>query len=1343
MDRLKDIRLLSLNTNSLNLSTYNKTVNGAKCLKFKSKIEAILSLDCNVYFLQDIRANNNIKIMKNYLLNHPSGEFTIYENSSMDRRGVAILIKNDLNLKILNIIKDVEENYILIKAQLEDKCISFGSIYGPNTANEAFYINLTRDINALNADYNLIAGDFNVINSNIDRINYVGNVPGNQANKRFFSSFCDNTQLCDVFRMLYNDTLRFSYRKYNSNYMSRLDLFLSTIPVARQSNIDYLSFIGSLFDHAPLKITFNNNIYDTNQIKISDCKLSKFLGGSERGRISIISTFIDNISTDNRTLDNFRIIFNGIWEKYLRVNSLYCFILRTNLRSDKLLNQIIHDLLEAINNSLNLHFNPNFMDTFPLVCDNDAYFNTICNNLNNDLNNYLNKLAKSENEYIKELINQKNNTCPITDFQNYKRLEKEIDNHYDSLIKLKIERSKYHSCLYNEKASRSFCSLFSNAKKKSSCPSNIKNVDGSNFDSKEDQLTFISNFFKNIYSSKHSSMSIEDFLGDQISNSIPKLNENEKILLDSPLTLQELDLSLKNANKRSAPGADGLSNFILDMFWPFLRSPLLKSFNEMIIDGKLKYNFSLVTIKLIPKKGIINDINQWRPISLLPCAYKIISGAICSRLNSVADKLINVRQKGFSSTKILQNNLLNVFEAISHLNASEIDAALCCVDFKKAFDSISHDYILKVFKFFNFGDNFIRLITTIISGKQGRINVDGSFTPLFDFESGSGQGDNSSPLIFNLAIEILLCKLIACNMILVDNLQKDTRSHSLNLTNSEAFADDENLLINPTGENLARLRIIFNDFKSLSGLEINENKTQLIPLGSNRHDLERFRNRMRNLCSYEVTDSTKILGITFNSNLDNINSNWHNAFEKMENIIKFWKQFNLSIIGRVNIAKTYLLPQLSFIANCLPINDDLVKLNESLIIKFIKNKDILSKERINADKCTGGLGFPPLGQFLKINKSRLIRKFMLVEGDPLKDFLYQISHNFNDFDFKVDTFNFSYDFPYYGDIIECYKMTKNLIFSNNDFIINSPIFYNTIISPDILRPTSVMTASPIHERILKLTFNDFIINDHIVGSNIVLAAVKDIHINNIEFFRLSSYVRKVNQKYNLVNKNDDNFKPPFSVITSKKKTGKFFRKFYTSEANNKNFLRKFELDENTKIPLAQLVNVSFFPHSHMVFIIKVLSNRLLFNSQLFHIDASYDQGCLSCIFSQNRPPEKETFAHLIKHCPGTQWLRNFAYQDLFNDTFGPLTQQDIIVGKNFNSLYKNLTGNTLIFLIWTFIYMYRRTQFLQDRDFFINFMVENISEIFFTRKYILLQFNAILNPMNGIYESIVLKNDLR
>ena len=98
-----------------------------------------------------------------------------------------------------------------------------------------------------------------------------------------------------------------------------------------------------------------------------------------------------------------------------------------------------------------------------------------------------------------------------------------------------------------------------------------------------------------------------------------KLSDDKKRLLDLPLSISELDLAIENSNKQSAPGPDGWNNIVLQFFWPTVRSFLLKSFNFMLENKSLSGNLALANIRLIPKKGSLNDISNWRPICLLSC----------------------------------------------------------------------------------------------------------------------------------------------------------------------------------------------------------------------------------------------------------------------------------------------------------------------------------------------------------------------------------------------------------------------------------------------------------------------------------------------------------------------------------------------------------------------------------------------------------------------------------------------------------------------------------------------------------------------------------------------------
>jgi len=86
--------------------------------------------------------------------------------STQSKRGVAILIKKSTGVSILETIADREENYLLAKIiTAEGKTIVVGAVYGPNTADRQFFVNLTRDIRTLGDYPRIVGGDWNVVPS--------------------------------------------------------------------------------------------------------------------------------------------------------------------------------------------------------------------------------------------------------------------------------------------------------------------------------------------------------------------------------------------------------------------------------------------------------------------------------------------------------------------------------------------------------------------------------------------------------------------------------------------------------------------------------------------------------------------------------------------------------------------------------------------------------------------------------------------------------------------------------------------------------------------------------------------------------------------------------------------------------------------------------------------------------------------------------------------------------------------------------------------------------------------------------------------------------------------------
>ena len=68
-------------------------------------------------------------------------------------------------------------------------------------------------------------------------------------------------------------------------------------------------------------------------------------------------------------------------------------------------------------------------------------------------------------------------------------------------------------------------------------------------------------------------------------------------------------------------------------------------------DKRIPHDWNEATIIRIPKKGALNDCNNWRGVTLLSIPSKIIAKIIINRLSSVVDSRLSEEQAGFRKGK--------------------------------------------------------------------------------------------------------------------------------------------------------------------------------------------------------------------------------------------------------------------------------------------------------------------------------------------------------------------------------------------------------------------------------------------------------------------------------------------------------------------------------------------------------------------------------------------------------------------------------------------------------------------------------------------------------------------
>ena len=108
---------------------------------------------------------------------------------------------------------------------------------------------------------------------------------------------------------------------------------------------------------------------------------------------------------------------------------------------------------------------------------------------------------------------------------------------------------------------------------------------------------------------------------------------------------------------------------------------------------------------------------------------------------------------------------------------------LATIDLKKAVDSVSHDYLIKLLTFFNVRPYMIKIFKAMMNFKIAGIQTTNSFSDIFLILVGVAQGGSPSGLIFLLALKPLLWKIKFSNNIEKNNFADNNSLSNASLTN--------------------------------------------------------------------------------------------------------------------------------------------------------------------------------------------------------------------------------------------------------------------------------------------------------------------------------------------------------------------------------------------------------------------------------------------------------------------------------------------------------------------------------------------------------------------------------
>lgn len=317
----------------------------------------------------------------------------------------------------------------------------------------------------------------------------------------------------------------------------------------------------------------------------------------------------------------------------------------------------------------------------------------------------------------------------------------------------------------------------------------------------------------------------EDFYDQKTYN----LNINKFItpihpFLDQPITLDEIKKCLKKAKSRKSPGLDEIKNEMYKFLTPEWLHYLQNMFNVIFEKEKVPQEWGKIKMRLIHKKGNLNNPINYRNIALINCITKLFNNILTERIKEWAEKnnIISETQAGFRKNRGCMDNLFVLSSAIANnirLKGRYLFAIF--VDFEKAFDSIEHTRLYENLLENGLSGKLINIIKDIYDKSMMVVNWREEISKEIKITKGILQGDPLSPYLFSLFINDL-------GKYFRKRGHKGVNMDDKNEIIELMFADDL-VLLSDTEIETKKLLQTLESYANQKGLKVNLSKTKILP----------------------------------------------------------------------------------------------------------------------------------------------------------------------------------------------------------------------------------------------------------------------------------------------------------------------------------------------------------------------------------------------------------------------------------------------------------------------------------------------------------------------------------
>ena len=412
------------------------------------------------------------------------------------------------------------------------------------------------------------------------------------------------------------------------------------------------------------------------------------------------------------------------------------------------------------------------------------------------------------------------------------------------------------------------------------------------------------NFFINVASNIKDPIPSSNFeyLKDYIDKKVPA-----DMFFEIPnISIEAVYLSLKNLDISKSTGLDKIGPRLLRTAASCIAPMVTFMINHSLNTSTFPAVWKEAKVKPLFKKGSSADVNNYRPISILPTLSKLIEKHVhvsfVNFLNSF--KLLHATQSGFRKGHSTESAMTYMVDKwLKALNDGNYIGTVL-VDFRKAFDLCDISILIQKLTMYKCSETTIDWFHSYLTKRKQLVSINNILSSDQEITCGVPQGSILGPLLFLVFINDL-------PLLLSDKI-----------TSVDLFADDTTLYdINKNKSNLERnlnasLKIL-EKWCSHNGMQLNTDKTKVMLITTRQKcamlDTSSSLSLKYKDIQLQVSSGEKLLGINLENNLK-WDSHVRIVTKKMSSYLWLLSKISIYLTNEYKLLyyKAYIMPHLNY-----------------------------------------------------------------------------------------------------------------------------------------------------------------------------------------------------------------------------------------------------------------------------------------------------------------------------------------------------------------------------------------------------------------------------------------------